>query len=412
MMLPPFLPVVVPLMVTLALGSCALSTPRGPQAANPPETEPARVDSSPTAPAPPEAIAVANTVTPVTVVEGLEHPWGIAWLPNGDMLITERPGRLRRVSRDGTLDPTPMAGLPPVLALGQGGLLDIALHPQFEQNRWIYLVYADGTRQANRTQVARARLEGNTLTDWTVIFTNNRDKSAGQHFGSRLLWLPDGTLLVAIGDGGNPPIQLDGELIRNQAQNRQTLLGSVVRLTETGEAPSDNPFVNDPEANPLIWSYGHRNIQGLALDAETNQVWSTEHGARGGDELNRLEPGKNYGWPVVTYSEEYSGGPISNQQSRPGMVDPITYWTPAIAPSGLAVYRGDRYPQWQGQLFAGGLVSQDVRRLEVDASGNIVTETPIPIGQRVRDVHQGPDGCLYVLTDDTNGRLIRLEPAS
>jgi len=335
----------------------------------------------------------------------------MAWLPDGDLLVTERPGRLRRIS-DGVLDPTPIAGVPDLLAFSQGGLLDITLHPQFEENSLVYLAYADGTQQANRTQVARARLEGNRLTDWTIIFTNNREKSGGQHFGSRLLWLPDGTLLVAIGDGGNPPLELDGDLIRNQAQNRRTLLGSVVRLTDAGNAPNDNPFVGDSEANPLLWSYGHRNIQGLALDSKTGQVWSTEHGSRGGDELNQLEPGENYGWPVVTYSDEYSGGPVSTEQSRPGMVDPITYWTPSIAPSGLAVYRGDRYPQWQGQLFAGGLVSQDVKRIEVDASGNVVNEIPIPIGQRVRDVRQGPDGFLYVLTDAANGRLVLLEPAS
>jgi glucose/arabinose dehydrogenase len=354
---------------------------------------------------------VVNNVEPVTVVDGLEHPWSMVWLPDGDMLITERPGRLRRVS-NGTLDPTPIAGVPEVLAFRQGGLLDITLHPEFEDNGLIYLAYADGTQQANRTQVARARLDGNTLTDWTVIFTNNRDKSDGQHFGSRLQCLPDGTLLVALGDGGNPPLQLDGELIRNQAQNRQSLLGSVVRITDEGETPADNPFVDDADANPLIWSYGHRNIQGLALDPETSQVWSTEHGSRGGDELNRLEPGENYGWPVVSYSEEYSGGPVSTERSRPDMVDPLTYWTPSIAPSGLAVYRGDRYPQWQGQLFAGGLVSQDVRRIEVDANGTVVDQVSIPIGQRVRDVRQGPDGFLYVLTDDPNGRLVRLEPSS
>lgn len=395
----------VPCLALLALGSCA-STP-SPSA--PPSTDTAQVE--PAASEAPTAEAVVTNVEPVTVVDGLEHPWSMVWLPDGDMLITERPGRLRRVS-NGTLDPTPIAGVPEVLAFRQGGLLDITLHPEFEDNGFIYLAYADGTQQANRTQVARARLEGNTLTDWTVIFTNNRDKSDGQHFGSRLQWLPDGTLLVALGDGGNPPVQLDGELIRNQAQNRQTLLGSVVRLTDEGEAPADNPFVNDADANPLIWSYGHRNIQGLALDPETSQVWSTEHGSRGGDELNRLEPGENYGWPVVTYSEEYSGGPVSTERSRPDMVDPLTYWTPSIAPSGLAVYRGDRYPQWRGQLFAGGLVSQDVRRIEVDANGTVVDQVSIPIGQRVRDVRQGPDGFLYVLTDDPNGRLVRLEPAS
>ncbi|MEA5447109.1 PQQ-dependent sugar dehydrogenase [Leptolyngbya sp. CCNP1308] len=400
-----FTAILVPCLAVLALGSCA-STSSTPA---PPSSDTAQVE--PVAPEEPTAQVVVNNVEPITVVDGLEHPWSMVWLPNGDMLITERPGRLRRVS-NGTLDSTPIAGVPEVLAFRQGGLLDITLHPEFEDNGFIYLAYADGTQQANRTQVARARLEGNTLTDWTVIFTNNRDKSDGQHFGSRLQWLPDGTLLVALGDGGNPPVQLDGELIRNQAQNRQTLLGSVVRLTDEGEAPADNPFVDDAGANPLIWSYGHRNIQGLALDPETSQVWSTEHGSRGGDELNRLEPGENYGWPVVTYSEEYSGGPVSTERSRPDMVDPLTYWTPSIAPSGLAVYRGDRYPQWQGQLFAGGLVSQDVRRIEVDANGSVVNQVSIPIGQRVRDVRQGPDGFLYVLTDDPNGRLVRLEPDS
>lgn len=400
-----FTAILVPGLILLAVGSCA-SAPSPPSQTS---SNTAQVESP--APEAPTPAAVVNNVEPVTVVAGLEHPWSMVWLPDGDMLITERPGRLRRVS-NGTLDPTPIAGVPKVLAFRQGGLLDITLHPEFEDNGFIYLAYADGTQQANRTQVARARLEGNALTDWTVIFTNNRDKSDGQHFGSRLLWLPDGTLLVALGDGGNPPLQLDGELIRNQAQNRQALLGSVVRLTDEGEAPADNPFGNDPGANPLVWSYGHRNIQGLALDPDTGQVWSTEHGSRGGDELNRLEPGENYGWPVVTYSEEYSGGPVSTERSRPDMVDPVTYWTPSIAPSGLAVYRGDRYPQWQGQLFAGGLVSQDVRRIEVDANGTVVDQVSIPIGQRVRDVRQGPDGFLYVLTDDPNGRLVRLEPAS
>ncbi|MGB3200751.1 MAG: PQQ-dependent sugar dehydrogenase [Nodosilinea sp.] len=399
-----FKPLFTPLIVGLALASCAASTPENNATRETtPETAPETAQTS----SPP----VVESVEPVTLVEGLEHPWGMVWLPNGDMLITERPGRLRRVS-NGELDPTPIAGVPDVLALSQGGLLDLALHPQFKSNGLIYFAYADGTQQTNRTQVARARLDGNTLSDWTVIFTNNRDKAGGQHFGSRLLWLPDNTLLVAIGDGGNPPLELEGELIRNQAQNRQSLLGSVTRITDEGEAPADNPFVDEADANPLIWSYGHRNIQGLALDSETSQVWSTEHGSRGGDELNRLEPGENYGWPVVTYSDEYSGGPVSTEQSRPGMVDPVTYWTPSIAPSGLAVYRGDRYPQWQGQLFAGGLVSQDVKRIEVDASGNLVNETSIPIGQRVRSVSQGPDGFLYVLTDESNGQLIRLEPAS
>ncbi|WP_035990283.1 PQQ-dependent sugar dehydrogenase [Leptolyngbya sp. KIOST-1] len=403
-----FTPLVTPLILGLALASCAASTSDNGLA------EDGDTANQPTVaqPAPETAqVPVVDSVEPVTLLEGLEHPWAMAWLPDGDLLITERPGRLRRVS-NGELDPTPIAGVPDVLTVGQGGLLDIALHPQFEDNRWVYFTYAAGTQQANRTQVARARLEGNTLTDWEVIFAVNQDKSGGQHFGSRLLWLPDGTLLVAIGDGGNPPLEVAGDLARNQAQDPQNHLGAVVRLNDDGSVPADNPLLNRSDADPLTWSYGHRNIQGLALDPETGEIWSTEHGARGGDELNLLEPGANFGWPVVTFSEEYSGGPISDQTSRPDMVDPVTYWTPATAPSGLAVYRGDRYPQWQGHLFAGGLVSQDVRRLEVDASGSLVNETPISIGQRVRDVRQGPDGFLYVLTDAANGQLIRLEPSS
>ena len=398
----------LPIAASLALSSCTFAT-LTPSASSPPEDS---VPTFETPSAPVEtATTVVNAVQPVTVVDGLEHPWGIAWLPDGSMLVTERPGRVRRIE-NGQLDPTPLGGVPEVFAFRQGGLLDIALHPQFEENRWVYLAYAHGTRSANRTRVARARLstDNRALTDWSVIFEVNRTKEDGQHFGSRLLWLPDNTLLVAIGDGGNPPVQLDGELIRNQAQNLKSHLGSVVRLQEDGSAPADNPFMANSEADPLLWSYGHRNIQGLAIDTATGQIWATEHGARGGDELNQLQPGQNYGWPVVTHSLEYSGGQITSERSRPGMVDPNVIWTPSIAPSGLAVYRGDRYPQWQGHLFAGGLVSQDIRRIELDPEGNVITQTSIAIGQRVRDVRQGPDGFLYVLTDESEGRLIRLDP--
>jgi glucose/arabinose dehydrogenase len=356
-----------------------------------------------------EQNAAPVNVEQVTVAENLEHPWGMAWLPDGSLLVTERPGRLRLI-QGGQLDPTPISGVPEVLDVGQGGLLDIAIHPRFEENRWVYFTYAHGTRNANHTRVARAEFDGSSLTNWTVIFEVNRDKPNGQHFGSRMTWLPDETLLVSIGDGGNPPVELDGDLIRNQAQNLSTHLGSIVRINDDGSIPDDNPFINQTGADPAIWSYGHRNIQGLAIDPETNQVWSTEHGARGGDELNRIEGGENYGWPVVTHSEEYSGGPISSERSRPDMVDPYIVWTPAKAPSGLAIYRGDRFPQWQGQLFAGGLQSQDVRRIELDAQGNVINQDPIVIGSRVRDVRQGPDGLLYVLTDEANGRLIRLQP--
>lgn len=345
----------------------------------------------------------------VTVLDGLEHPWGIAWLPEGEVLITERPGRLR-IARAGMLDPTPISGIPDILAEGQGGLLDIALHPDFAENQWVYFSYAHGTINANRTRIARAQFDGETLSDWQVIFEVSQTKSRAQHFGSRLVWLPDGTLLASIGDGGNPPVELSGELIRQQAQNQGSHLGKVIRLNDDGSIPGDNPFVDDADAAPEVWSYGHRNIQGLAVDPATDEIWATEHGARGGDEVNRLEVGENYGWPVATHSREYSGGLISPETSLPGMLDPKVIWTPSIAPSGLAIYRGEAFPAWQGNLFAGALVSQEVRRLEVDEAGNVVNETAIAIGQRVRDVRQGPDGLLYVLTDEPNGQLIRLEP--
>lgn len=336
----------------------------------------------------------------------------MAWLPDGAILITERPGRLR-IFRNGRLDPTAIAGLPNgILAAGQGGLMDIALHPKFAENRLIYFTYAHGTRDANRTRLARAKFDGTRLSNVQVIFEVSPVKSGTQHFGSRLAWLPDGTLLLATGDGGNPPLQLGGQLIRNQAQNLRSLLGKVVRLKDDGSIPPDNPFATSKQGLPALWSYGHRNPQGLTVDPATGQVWQTEHGSRGGDELNRIEGGKNFGWPLVTFSEEYSGGPISSDTSLPGLVDPKLQWTPAIAPSGLVVYRGDRFPAWQGQLFAGGLVSQDIRRIQVDVQGKATELEKIEIGQRVRDVRQGPDGLLYVLTDQSNGSLIRIEPQS
>lgn len=345
-----------------------------------------------------------------TLVQGLEHPWGIGWLPDGAMLITERPGRLRIV-RNGVLEPTPITGVPEVLAVNQGGLLDVSIHPNFAQNQLIYLTYAHGNQQASRTRVARARFDGKALQDVRVIFEVNRAKPGGQHFGSRILWLPDRTMLISIGDGGNPPVQLDGELIRQQAQNLQSHLGKIVRLNDDGSIPKDNPFVGNANVNPAIWSYGHRNIQGMAFDPINNRIWANEHGARGGDELNLVQAGQNYGWPLVSHSRDYATGqPISQQKSQPGMVDPKLVWTPATAPSGLTFYNGDRFGEWRGNLFSGGLVSQDVRRIALDNAGNVLSQETIAIGQRVRDVEQGPDGLLYILTDRPDGQLIRLEP--
>ncbi|WP_299489095.1 PQQ-dependent sugar dehydrogenase [Acaryochloris sp. IP29b_bin.137] len=381
-------------IAVLGLSGCALQS----------QSEPSTVGQTPT------TVTEANAdFQAVTLVENLERPWSMAWLPDGNLLITERPGRLRIV-RDGMLDPSPIPGVPEVFAQGQGGLMDIVVHPRFGENRLVYFTYSNGTPAANRTHIARATFDGSKLSNWEIIFKVSQTKSRAQHFGSRLVWLPDGTLLASIGDGGNPPVELEGEFIRQQAQNLNSHLGKVIRIKDDGSIPSNNPFLNDPNAAPEVWSYGHRNIQGLALAPTTNQVWATEHGSRGGDEVNRLEAGDNFGWPLATHSREYSGGLISPETSLPGMVDPEVIWTPSIAPSGLTVYTGAPFSQWQGNLFAGGLVSQDIRRIEVDQSGKVINETSIAIGQRVRDVRQGPDGLLYVLTDTLAGQLIRLEP--
>jgi glucose/arabinose dehydrogenase len=395
----------------LTMGCAGLSTRPRVTASDPAPTQPA---------IPEENSAQADTEQPsaeqpsgyalVPVVENLEHPWGLAWLPDGDLLITERPGRLRIV-RDGNLDPNPISGVPEVLASGQGGLLDIALHPDFANNRLVYLTYASGDSQRNRTEVARAEFDGTALQDLEVIFSVNREKYDTQHFGSRLVWLPDGTLLVSIGDGGNPPVELDGDLIRKQAQNLKAYLGKIIRINDDGTIPDDNPFASNSEAAPAVWSYGHRNIQGIAYDPQRNQVWASEHGARGGDELNLVQAGKNYGWPLVSYSREYSTGePVAPSQSQPGMVDPKIVWPTTVAPSGLAVYTGEVFPDWQGNLFAGGLRTGHVHRIAVDDSGNATELETIAIDQRVRDVRQGPDGLLYVLTDEGAGQLLRIEP--
>ena len=342
------------------------------------------------------------------VADGLSHPWAIAWLPDGSALITERPGRLRWL-RNGQLDPQPITGLPPVAAFGQGGLLDIALHPDFAQNRLIYLTLAVGSPEANRTALLRGRLENHAVREAKIIFQNADAKSGGQHFGSRLAWLPDHTLLMSIGDGGNPPTRFGDGNIRDQAQNLGTHFGKVLRLKDDGSPPADNPFVNRPGAKPEIWTYGHRNIQGLTRHPLTGRIWANEHGSRGGDELNILQGGQNYGWPAVTYSHEYWGPKVSEQTRRPDVVDPQRVWTPSKAPSGLTFYTGEVFPHWKGDLFSGALKFGQIRRLDLDGE-RIVGEEKLTIGRRVRDVRQGPDGYLYVLTDEDPGVLLRIVP--
>ena len=356
---------------------------------------------------------VATGWRAVEVLRGLEHPWALTWLPNGDALLTERPGRLR-LMRAGKLEAEPITGLPAILGQGHGGLMDVSLHPRFAENRWIYLTYGAGTADANSTQLARGRLsaDATALTELQVLHTVTPLKQKFQHFGSRLLWLPDGTLLLALGDGGNPPIRLGGELMREQAQRLDSQLGKILRLREDGTAPSDNPFAGRPNVDPFIWSFGHRNIQGLAHDPASGRLWANEHGSRGGDELNLLVPGGNYGWPRATYSIEYTFGTISAHTSQPDMLDPLVVWTPAHAPSGLLFYTGDKFPAWRGDLFSGALKRQHVRRVDLDSAGRVLGQESIPIGARVRDVRQGPDGFIYVLTDEKDGRLIRLIPSN
>ncbi len=384
--------------IALIVGSCTV-----------PETNNPSIVAQPTT----SEIATNKKLTPksfkqVTVAKDLERPWAMAWLPDGAILITERVGRVK-IFRNGSLEQIAIAEIPNLFVSGQAGLMDISLHPRFAQNNLVYLTYSSGNFQSNHTSILRAKFDGKALVEPQVIFEVKPSKSGNQHFGSRIVWLPDDTMLIAIGDGGNPPLQLDGELIRNQAQKLNSQLGKVLRLKDDGSIPSDNPFVKTASANPAIWSYGHRNIQGLFADPISKQVWSTEHGSRGGDELNLIEAEKNYGWPVVTFSQEYTGGKISKEVSRPNMVDPKLVWTPAIAPSGLLLYRGNIFPNWEGNLFAGGLVSKSIVRIKIEGNKTIVQET-IPVGQRVRDVRQGKDGFIYILTDEQAGQLIRLEP--
>lgn len=359
----------------------------------------------------PEAVESARNFKKTEVASGLNHPWGMVWLPNGAMLITERSGQVRHFKNNKLLS-EPVPGAPEVLAEGQGGLLDIVLHPDFASNGLVYFTQSTGRSQSNRTALTRAVFDGSRFNDVRMIFQVSQSKPGGQHFGSRLLWLPDGTLLMSIGDGGNPPVRVQGELARTYAQNLRSHLGKVLHLDADGRPVPGSPFPTESNALPEIYSAGHRNIQGMAWDPVRKTVWVSEHGALGGDELNRVVPGANYGWPKATFSKEYLfARKISDYTSLPGMADPEVVWTPALAPSGLAVYTGDKFPDWKGDLFAGGLKQQSVRRIKLDTGGQVTGEETIRIGQRVRDVRMGPDGYLYVLTDESDGKLIRIEPS-
>lgn len=343
----------------------------------------------------------------VTVADGLMVPWSIAFTPDGDMLVTERPGRLR-VVRNGALLPDPVEGVPEVFAQGQGGLLDVALHPAFAENRILYLSYSKPVEGGSTTAVIRARFEGDALHDIQEVF--EADSRGRGHYGSRLAFDADGYLYVTVGDRQVPP---SGDLEAHPAQDISNHHGTINRIRDDGSIPDDNPFVGVDGAEPSIYSYGHRNAQGLVIDLETGRIWATEHGPQGGDEVNLIQAGKNYGWPVVGYGVNYRTGlAIHEGTHREGMEPPVHVWVPSIGTSGLMLYNGDAFPEWRGNLFAGGLSGQQIARLVVDGDRIVHEETLFHYNGRIRDVRQGPDGFIYVAIEDRQGpsAIVRFEP--
>ncbi|WP_426416137.1 PQQ-dependent sugar dehydrogenase [Aestuariirhabdus sp. LZHN29] len=336
------------------------------------------------------------------VADGLNHPWSLSFLPDGRMLVTERAGQLRIIDAQGVIQPAPVSGVPPVFGRSQGGLFEAIPHPDFSENQLLYLSYAWGDGAANGTRLARARLDGNRLRDLEVLFTVAPLKDTPVHYGGRIAFLPDGTLLLTTGDGFD---------YREASQKLDSLLGKVVRLNDDGSIPADNPFVGQEGARDEIYSYGHRNPQGLLYDEASGTVYLHEHGPKGGDEINILEPGKNYGWPVITYGRDYSGASITPYTEYDGMEQPLLHWTPSIAPSGMTLYQGQEFPQWQGDLMAGALAGRHVRLVELE-QGRVVGQQELfaELGERIRDVRTAPDGTLYLLSDSSNGTLYRVKP--
>ena len=350
----------------------------------------------------PQPRGVAAPVKVATVARGLSHPWGIAFLPDGRMLVTERPGRLRIVDKRGKIS-APLAGVPGVLAVGQGGLLDVALDPNFAKNRTIYLSFAEPDGDVAGTAVVSARLTDTALRDVKVIYRQQPKMPRGGHFGSRLVFRRDGTLFITQGDR---------MFYSEHAQDLNSDLGKIMRVNRDGSVPKDNPFVGKSGVQQEIWSYGHRNIQAAALHPATGALWTVEHGARGGDELNHPEAGKNYGWPVISYGREYSGRPIGQGiTAKAGMEQPVYYWDPVIAPSGMLFYTANVYPGWKGSIFIGSLAPGGLVRLTMNANGRVAKEERylFDVGDRIRDVEQGPDGLIYLLTDEDDGRILRLD---
>ncbi|MBB3017921.1 glucose/arabinose dehydrogenase [Microvirga lupini] len=341
-----------------------------------------------------------------TVARDLQNPWGLAFLPDNRMLVTERAGRLRMVDANGTLS-EPIKGLPRIAVRGQAGLLDVALDPNFTQNRLVYLSFAEDRGEGRAgTSVARARLSdnGTALESLNIIFRQEPSYTGPNHWGSRLVFDREGNLFVTLGD------RFD---LRNQAQNPDNHIGKIVRIKPEGGAAPGNPFLNREDARAEIWSIGHRNLQSAALHPTTGELWTVEHGARGGDEINIPQKGRNYGWPVISYGVDYSGAKIGEGTKKAGLEQPVYYWDPSIAPSGMAFYTGDKFPAWRGSILVGALSGKLVSRL--DTNGNRVTAEERmlqQLGERIRDVRQGPDGFVYLLTDSRNGRILRMKPAT
>ncbi|MEQ8313046.1 MAG: PQQ-dependent sugar dehydrogenase [Gammaproteobacteria bacterium] len=350
----------------------------------------------------------------VTVADGLVQPWSMSWLPGGDMLITEKPGRLRLV-RNGRLLPEAIPGVPEVYYRGQGGLFEVVPHPEFNDNRWVYLTYSREEGDTSVTAIARARFENDRLNNTTEIFATQAQGFG--HYGGKLVFDGNGYMFLTAGDRQAPPVGDRAELAAHPAQDLSNHNGVIIRLHDDGRVPDDNPFAGQRGVLPEIWSYGHRSPQGLAIHPETGDLWETEHGPQGGDELNRIEPGNNYGWPVVGRGVNYGefGRPIHIGIAEEGMANPTRFWVPSIATSGLMIYSGDKFPLWYGNIFAGALAGEQLARLQLDDSNrNVVVEETLAYGMgRIRDVRQGPDGYIYLAISDRNGEptaVVRMEP--
>jgi aldose sugar dehydrogenase len=340
----------------------------------------------------------------VQLVDGLQNPWSIAWLPDGRMLVTERPGRLRIVSADFKLDPRPVEGLPKIVVGGQGGLFEVAIHPNYKENRWIYISYSGPGEGGHGTELLRAKLDGHRLVDTQVLFRLQPKTGTGHHFGGRIVFDGKGHVFLTLGDRGD----------QDRAQRLDDHAGSVIRLNEDGSVPKDNPFINRSDARPELFTKGNRNIQGAVLHPRTGELWIHEHGPQGGDEINIIRAGRNYGWPVITYGANYlTGTKIGEGTRKQGMEQPLHYWTPSIAPSGMAFYEADKFPNWRGNLLVGALRDEVLVRIELEGE-RVVKEERMMSGMvgRIRDVRVGQGGYVYLLTDERRGMVVRLEPVS